>query len=277
MTSISTAAPEAFAALRAKQQQTWASGDYSAVAATLPVIAERLVDAADLQSDWDVLDVAGGTGNAAIAAARLGCTVTCTDYVPTLLHRARERAAAERLPLIVIEANAEALPFPAASFDAVISSIGVMFAADHALAASELLRVCRPGGMIALASWTPDGFVGAMLAVVGSHVPPPPAAEAPTRWGTPAALEELIGPGIDGIGHRLRTYTFRYRSADHFVRFFRDHYGPVHRAFATLDTDGRRALRDDLVRLIGLHARTSGTGAIAVPATYLESVAVRTA
>jgi len=276
MATTATAAVRDLVALKARQQQTWASGDYSAVGATLQLLSERLVDAADLQAGWRVLDVAGGSGNAALAAARAGCDVTCTDYVPSLLERARERAAAERLPLETRVADAEELPFPDASFDAVVSAIGVMFAADHARAARELLRVCRPGGTIALASWTPDGFVGAMFRTVSKHVPQPALAQPPTRWGTEEGLAELIGRGVDGIAHRRRTYTFRFRSADHFVGFFRENYGPTHKAFAVLDGEGQRALRDDLVKLVGLHARTSGTGAVSIPATYLESVAIRT-
>jgi ubiquinone/menaquinone biosynthesis C-methylase UbiE len=264
------------AALKKKQQQTWASGDYAAVAATLQLISERLIDSADLQAGWRVLDVAGGSGNASLAAARAGCEVICTDYVPSLLERARERAAAERLSLETREADAEALPFEDASFDAVVSAIGAMFAANHAAAASELLRVCRPGGTIALASWTPDGFVGAMFRTVAKHVPQPALAQPPTRWGSVERLEELLADRVDHIVHRLRTYTFRFRSPDQFVHFFRDNYGPTYKAFAALDDEGQQALHDDLVALIGSHARTSGTGSISIPATYLESVAIRT-
>lgn len=271
----STTAPSALSTLKARQQQTWASGDYAAVAATLQLIPERLVDWADLQAGWHVLDVAGGSGNAALAAARAGCVVTCTDYVPALLDRARERASAEGLPVETLEADAEALPFADGTFDAVISTLGSMFAADQAQAAAEIVRVCRPGGVVALASWTPDGFVGEMLATVTRHVPPPPVAQSPTRWGTVDGLEALLGDGIDGVGHRRRTFTFRFRSADHFVRFFRDNYGPTHKAFGTIDVEGQRALRDDLVALVSRHARTAGNGAVAIPATYLESVALR--
>jgi ubiquinone/menaquinone biosynthesis C-methylase UbiE len=274
--TATTTPPPDLTALRARQQQTWASGDYSAVGATLQLIAERLVDSADLQAGWRVLDVAGGSGNVALAASRAGCEVICTDYVPSLLERAGERAAAERLPIEIREAAAEDLPFPDASFDAVVSAIGVMFAADHAAAAAELVRVCRPGGSIALASWTPEGFVGGMLRTVAKHVTPPAGAQPPTRWGTEETVEELLGPDVGEIRHRRRTYTFRFRSAAHFVEFFRDNYGPTHKAFGALDADGQRALRDDLIALITAHARTSGTGAVSIPATYLESVATRT-
>jgi SAM-dependent methyltransferase len=277
MTTIATADTPDLTALKAKQQLTWASGDYSAVGATLQLIAERLVDSADLQAGWRVLDVAGGSGNAALAAARAGCDATCTDYVPALLERARERSEAERLPMTIAEADAEDLPFPNASFDAVVSTIGVMFSADHERAAAELLRVCRPGGTIALASWTPDGFVGEMLRTVGAYVPPPAGAQPATRWGSELVLERLFGDGIGGFRHRRRVFTFRFRSARHFVDFFREHYGPTQRAFGSLDSDAQQALHDDLIALVAARARTSGTGAVAIPSPYLESVALRSA
>jgi SAM-dependent methyltransferase len=272
---METAAPPNFAAIKAGQRQTWASGDYAAVAATLPIISERLVDSADLQAGWRVLDVAGGSGNTAIAAARAGCDVTCTDYVPSLLEHARERARTERLPLEVVEADAENLPFDDASFDAVLSSVGVMFTADHDTAAAELLRVCRPGGMIALASWTPDSFVAEMFRTVSARVPQPAGAMSPARWGDEEVLEDLLGGGIEAVAHRRRTYTFRFRSADHFVTFFRDNYGPTLKAFTALDPRAQQELYDDLVALVRRRARVADGGAVAIPAAYLESVAVR--
>jgi SAM-dependent methyltransferase len=264
-----------FAAIKARQRATWASGDYSAVATTLPLISERLVDAADLHAGWRVLDVAGGSGNAALAAARAGCEVVCTDYVPELLIRARERAQAERLAIEIREADAEDLPFEDASFDAVLSAIGVMFTADHEKAASELLRVCRPGGTIALASWTPDSFVAEMFRAVAAHVSPPPGAPAPTRWGSKEELTSLLGEGVSAIAHQRLLHTFRFRSADHFVDFFRDNYGPTHRAFAALDPEGQKELRADLVALIEQSNRLTGETAVAIPGAYLESVAIR--
>ena len=161
------------AAIKQRQQQAWASGDFHVVAARIVLTAEQLCDTADLHAGWRVLDVATGSGNAAIAAARLGCEAVGVDYVPALLDRGRRRAAAEWLDVEFLEGDAEALPFPDASFDAVTSVFGCMFAPDHAQAASELLRVCRPGGTIALASWTPDGFIGQLFRTIGTHVPPP--------------------------------------------------------------------------------------------------------
>ena len=186
-------------AIKQRQQQTWASGDFHQVAAQIVLVAEQLCDTADLHAGWRVLDVATGSGNAAIAAARLGCTAVGVDYVPALLERGRERAAAEGLDVELLEGDAEALPFPDASFDAVTSVFGAMFAPDHAQAATELLRVCRPGGTIALASWTPDGFIGEMFRTIGAHVPPPAGVRSPMLWGTEAHLRELFGDGIASI------------------------------------------------------------------------------
>jgi SAM-dependent methyltransferase len=270
-----TAAVPDFAAIKAKQQRTWASGDYSAVAARLPLISELLIDAADLPAGARVLDVAGGSGNAALAAARAGSDVVCTDYVPSLLERARRRAVAEGLAIETREADAESLPFDDASFDAVISAIGVMFALDQERAAAQLLRVCRPGGRIALASWTPDGFIGELFRTVGAHVPPPAGVRPPVLWGSEKRLGELLGHGVDDVRHERRTYTFRHRSPNEFVDFFRDNYGPIHKAFAALDDTGQTALYDDLADLARRSDRLAGDGAVAIPADYLETVAVR--
>jgi ubiquinone/menaquinone biosynthesis C-methylase UbiE len=226
-------------AIKRKQRDTWPGGDYAAVGTTIPLISELLCDTADLRAGWRVLDVAGGSGNTALAAARCGCRVTSIDYVGELLERARERAAAERLDLELLEADAESLPFDDASFDAVISGVGVMFAPDHRRAARELLRTCRPGGTIALASWTPDGFVGGMLKTVAAHVPPPPGMQSPVLWGTEEHVRDLFGDQVVGLRAVRRTYTFRYRSPEHFVDFFRTHYGPVVTAFAALDDADR--------------------------------------
>jgi len=267
-----TAAPD-LAAVKQRQQQAWASGDYGAVAALIVPVAERLCDAADLHSGWRVLDVATGTGNAAIAAARLGCSVVGVDYVPALLGRARERAAAERLPIELHEGDAEKLPFADASFDAVTSVFGCMFTPDQRQAAGELLRVCRPGGTIALASWTPDGFIGEMFRTIGAHVPPPAGLRSPLLWGTEAHLRELFGDGIASLEVAERTFTFRYRSAEDFVEFFRLWYGPTLKAFAALEGTARDALEDDLVALARRFDRL-GTDATAIPATYTETVVV---
>jgi SAM-dependent methyltransferase len=272
-TTIDTTKPD-LQAVKQRQQKTWASGDFGVVAARIVLVAEQLCDTADLHAGWRVLDVATGSGNAAIAAARLGCTAVGIDYVPSLLEQGRKRAAAEGLDVELLEGDAEALPFPDAPFDAVTSVFGTMFAPNHEQAASELLRVTRPGGTIALASWTPTGFIGELFQTVGAHVPPPAGVPAPMLWGTKEHLGRLFGNEIRSLGVAERTFTFRFRSAAEFVAFFRRFYGPTLKAFAALDEDGAEALERDLVELAIRFDRLGGD-AIAIPATYTEAVAVR--
>ena len=239
------------------------------------LVAEHLCDTADLQAGWRVLDVATGSGNAAIAAARHGCIAVGVDYVPALLERGRRRADAEGLAVELLEGDAESLPFADASFDAVTSVFGSMFAPDHAKAAAELLRVCRPGGTVALASWTPDSFIGELFRTVSAHVPPPAGVRSPMLWGTEAHLRELLGDGIASLELEERTFTFRFRSAEELVHFFRTWYGPTLKAFAALaDDDARDRLEQDLVELARRFDRLGDAGAIAIPATYVEAVAV---
>jgi ubiquinone/menaquinone biosynthesis C-methylase UbiE len=262
-------------AVKQRQQTAWASGDFAVVAARIVLVAEHLCDTADLHAGWRVLDVATGSGNAAIAAARHGCTAVGVDYVPSLLEAGRRRADAEGLPVELLEGDAEALPFPDDSFDAVTSVFGAMFAPDHAKAAAELLRVCRPGGTIALASWTPEGFIGELFRTVGAHVPPPAGVPSPMLWGTEAHLRELFGDSIASLETEERTFTFRFESAEEFVDFFRTWYGPTLKAFAALDGDARDALEEDLLALARRSDRLGGgAGAIAIPASYIEAVAV---
>ena len=277
MTITDIAAPKSapdFAQVKARQQQMWASGDFHAVATLIQPIADTLVNSADLQAGWRVLDVATGSGNAAIAAARLGCDVVGIDYVPTLLARGRRRAEAEGVKIDLIEGDAEALPFRDGSFDAVLSVFGSMFAPDHARAASELTRVARPGGRIALATWTPDGFIGEMLKVVGSHAPPPAGVPSPILWGSKQYMSELLGERISSIAATERTFTYRFRSAEALVAYFRTYYGPMVKAFEAVSDMGAGALFADLVYLVRRYAGT-GTGPVAVPATWLETVAIR--
>ncbi|HEY7396654.1 MAG TPA: methyltransferase domain-containing protein [Gaiellaceae bacterium] len=262
-----------FHAVKRRQQQTWASGDFAVVASRIVLVAEQLCDTADLHAGWRVLDVATGSGNAAIAAARLGCEAVGVDYVPSLLARGRLRAEAEGLDVELLEGDAENLPFPDASFDAVTSVFGSMFAPDHARAAAELLRVCRPGGTIALASWTPDSFVGELFRAVAARVPPPPGLASPMLWGTEAHVRELLGDRIAWLEVAERTFTFRFRSAEELVEFFRTWYGPTLKAFAALEGEARDALERELVVLARRFDRLHGD-AIAVPATYTETVAV---
>jgi ubiquinone/menaquinone biosynthesis C-methylase UbiE len=273
MTPARTAAASDLAAVKARQQQAWSSGDFSVVASRIVLVAEQLCDRADLQAGWDVLDVATGTGNAAIAAARHGCNVVGVDYVPALLESGRRRAAAEGLDVELRDGDAEDLPFPDASFDAVTSVFGAMYAPDHERTAAELLRVCRPSGAIALASWTPHGFIGDLFRTVAAHVPPS-SVRSPMLWGTEAHLRDLLGDEVESVSVAEREFTFRFPSAGHLVAFLRRFYGPTVHAFATLTGTARDALELDLVTLVHGWDRLDG-GAIAVPSAYAEAVAIR--
>jgi len=272
---MSTATTPDLAAITARQQRMWGTGDYAAIGTRIQIISETLCDAADLRSGSRVLDVAGGTGNTALAAARCGSRVVSLDYVPALLDRARTRAAAEGLDLELVEGDAQALPFPDASFDAVVSAVGVMFAPDQQRVADELLRVCRPGGTIALANWTPEGFIGGLLRTVGAHVPPPAGVAPPPLWGSEDHVRGLLGGGVSALRARRRHYAFRFDSAEQFVEFFRDNYGPTVVAFAALPPDGREALAADIAALARRFDRLGGDGPVAIPAEYLEVVATR--
>ena len=238
----------------------------------MQIVGENLCEAVDLRSGERVLDVAAGNGNASLAAARRWGKVTSTDYVGALLDRARQRAAAERLAITFQEADAEALPFADGSFDVVLSTFGVMFTPNQEKAAGELARVCRTGGRIGLANWTPEGFIGQLFKIIGKHVPPPPGVKSPALWGTQARLEELFA------GHRVKAtsqiFNFRYKSADHWLEIFKTYYGPTNRAFAALDADKQAALQADLVELLGRLNR-GGTDALIVPSEYLEVVVTK--
>jgi ubiquinone/menaquinone biosynthesis C-methylase UbiE len=261
-------------AVKKKQQTAWSSGDYAVVGTTLQIVGEQLAEAMDLRSGQTVLDVAAGNGNVTLAAARRWCDVTSTDYVDTLLDRGRERAKAERLSVRFRQADAESLPFPDGEFDAVVSTFGVMFTADQDRAAAELLRVCRPGGKIGLANWTPAGFVGQMFKVIGKHLPPPAGVKSAALWGTSERLEEMFGKAARSIVIETRNFNFRYRSPEHFVEIFREYYGPMLKAFEAIDDAGRAALAQDIVDLIG-RMNTSGDGTMVVPSEYLEVVITR--
>jgi SAM-dependent methyltransferase len=261
--------------VKARQQQTWASGDFSVVAARIVYQAEHLAETADVQAGWRVLDVATGSGNAAIAAAHRGCEAVGVDYVPALLERGRVRAAAEQLNVQFVEGDAEKLPFADASFDAVLSIYGVMFAPDHRRTAAELARVCRPGGRIGLASWTPGGFIGETFRVFSRYLPPPAGLQPPVAWGDETYIESLFGPVAASVTHYPQTAVFRFRSAEENVDFFRTYYGPTLRAFEALDPAKREALRNDLLALARKYDRNAGTGPVAIAADYLETVIVR--
>jgi SAM-dependent methyltransferase len=274
MSTSEAPAPD-LAAIKERQQQTWASGDFHVVAARIVLIAEQLVDTADLHAGWRVLDVATGSGNAAIAAARLGTSVVGVDYVPSLLERGRQRAEAEGLEVEFLDGDAEALPFPDASFDAVLSVFGSMFAPDHRKAAAELLRVTRPGGTIALVGWTPEGFIGDLFRTTAKHVPPPAGLQSPMLWATEDHLRTLLGEGISSLEVEEHTFTWRFEKAEDFVDFFRRWYGPTLKAFAALDESGQSALEADLVELARRWDRLDADGAIAIPSAYTEAVAIK--
>jgi SAM-dependent methyltransferase len=276
-TTIDVPAPAGpdYEAITARQRTVWASGDYSAVAARIPIISEMLCDAADLRSGSRVLDVAGGTGNTALAAARCGCEVVSLDYVPALLDRARRRAEAEGLPVVLVEGDAQALPFADASYDAVVSSVGAMFAPDQRRTAAEMLRVTRPGGTIAMANWTPDGFIGELFRTVGAYAPPPPGLDPPPLWGVEAHVRDLFGTGVIELRARRRRYAFRFDSPEAFTAFFREQYGPTAAAFAGLEPVEQRDLADAITGLARRFDRLGGHGASAIQAEYLEIVATR--
>ena len=260
------------AAVKAKQQKTWSSGDFSVVASRIVLVSEQLAESADLRAGWTVLDVACGNGNATLAAARSGTHAIGVDYVPALLEDGRGRALAEGLDVEFHEGDAEALPLQDASVDAVLSVFGTMFAPDHQRTADEVLRVARPGGTVALASWTPGGFIGQMFRVITSHVPAPAGVASPLLWGTEEHLVELFGAAIDTIESRERECVFRFTTAEEFVTFFRRWYGPTLKAFEALDDAGQAALAADLAELAGRFDRNQDGGSVSIPSTYLETV-----
>lgn len=263
-----------YAAIKSRQQGAWSSGDYAVIGTTLQIVGEELCEALDLRSGQAVLDVAAGNGNASLAAARRWCDVTATDYVPALLDRARERAEADRLSIAFREADAEALPFPNDHFDVVMSTFGVMFTPNQDRAAAELLRVCKPGGKIGLANWTPEGFVGQLFKTIGAHVPPPAGVRSPALWGTQVRLSELFEAQAISVRASSRHFVFRYRSPSHWLQIFRSYYGPVLKAFAALQPPAQVSLEHDLLALIERFNR-SGDGTMVVPSEYLEVVIVR--
>ena len=271
MSATVSAAPD-FAAIKQRQQATWAAGDYAVVGTTLQIVGERLCEAVDLRAGERVLDVAAGNGNATLAAARRFAQVTSTDYVGALLDRAKERAAAERLVVAFQEADAEALPFADGSFDAALSTFGVMFTPNQEKAAAELARVVRKGGRIGLANWTPDGFIGQLFKTIGKHVPPPAGVKSPALWGTEARLAELF-PGLE-VKATKQVFNLRYRSPGHWLEVFKTYYGPTNRAFAALDAEKGAALEADIVELLGRMNR-GGQDTLIVPSEYLEVVVTK--
>jgi ubiquinone/menaquinone biosynthesis C-methylase UbiE len=261
-------------AVKVRQQAAWSSGDYAIIGTTLQIVGEDLCEALDIRSYQKVLDVAAGNGNVSLAAARRWCDVVATDYVPKLLDRARERADAERLSIEFQQADAEHLPFSDDSFDVVVSSFGVMFTPDQDRAAAEMVRVCKSGGKIGLANWTPEGFIGQVFKTIGTHVPPPTGARSPALWGTRGRMIELFEPCAASIKSVPKHFVFRYRSPRHWLDTFRTYYGPLLKTFAVLAPPAQAALERDLMSLIG-QFNCSEDGSMVVPSEYLEVVITR--
>ncbi|MEZ5064028.1 MAG: class I SAM-dependent methyltransferase [bacterium] len=271
--TISNLGPD-FEAIKTKQRATWGDGDYNVIGRSLQLVGETLCEAADVRGDERVLDVAAGTGNAALAAARRWAQVTAADYVESLLDRTRVRAEADGMALETRVADAEALPFENGSYDKVLSTFGIMFAPNQEKVAAELLRVCRSGGHVALANWTPDGFIGELFKVVGRHVPPPAGVKSAALWGTEARLHELFPAEAAAIRVEKKDFVFRYRSPQHFVDVFRTYYGPVLRAFAALPEERREELERDMLALID-RCNVATDGTCVIPGAYLEVVVTK--
>ena len=271
-TTTSPAPAVDFDAIKAKQQVNWSAGNYAVIGTTLQIVGETLCEAVDMPAGSRVLDVAAGNGNASLAAARRNWQVTATDYVPDLLDQLAARAAANGLAIETRVADAEALDIADDSYDAVLSTFGVMFAPNQERAAAELTRVCRSGGRIGLANWTPASFVAGMFKTIGRHVPPPAGIRPPLEWGSEARVRELFGDRVSGLQMTKQSFIFRYRSAAEFADTFRAFYGPMTKAFEALDDAGRDSLYRDLVALAE-EGNTATDGTLRLPSEYLEIVA----
>jgi ubiquinone/menaquinone biosynthesis C-methylase UbiE len=258
------------ATIKARQQIAWGSGDYAIIGTTVQIVGEMLCEAVDLRSNQRVLDVAAGNGNATLAAARRFADVVSTDYVGALLERGRERAKADRLPVTFQVADAEALPFGDASFDVILSTFGVMFTPNQEQAANELKRVCRPGGKIGLANWTPESFIGKLFKTIGKYVPPAPGMKSPALWGSKAHLDTLFGSNAT-VTAQSKNFVFRYKSPKHWVEIFRGYYGPVVKAFAAIDPKAREALEAEFYALLD-EFNVAEDGTLVLPSEYLEVV-----
>lgn len=273
MTNMTQSVPD-YTAIKSKQNAAWSSGDYARIGVTLQITGEELAEATEPVPGASVLDVAGGNGNATLAFARRWCDVTSTDYVESLLDGGRARAEAEALDVTFQKADAEDLPFDDASFDIVTSTFGVMFAPNQATAARELIRVCRSGGKIAMANWTPESFIGALFKTLGKHVPPPAGVQSPANWGNEAWIAEHFSAEATAISTVMRNFNFRYPSPQHFVDFFRTFYGPVHKAFLALDATAQAQLEADILATIDrFNVATDGT--MIVPSEYAQIVVER--
>jgi SAM-dependent methyltransferase len=276
MQTVTTAPVAAadLAAIKTKQQAAWSSGDYAVIGTTLQIVGESLCEAVDIRAGQRVLDVAAGNGNATLAAARRWCDVVSTDYVGSLLERAKARAAAEGLAVQFEQADAENLQFTDASFDVVLSTFGVMFTPDQEKAAAEMARVCKPGGKIGMANWTPSSFIGELFKVIGRYIPPAAGLKPPSLWGTEDRLRELFAGRLGSLEAPRKNFVFRYRSPQHWIDTFRTYYGPTHKAFGALDAGKQASLEQDMIQL-AQRFNTATDGAMVVPSEYLEVVIVR--
>ena len=274
-TVISASTPVVdLAAVKARQHAAWSTGTSAVVGTTLQIVGENLCEALDLRADARVLDVAAGNGNATLAAARRWCKVTSTDYVSSLLESGRARADAEGHTIQFQQADAENLPFPDASFDTVMSTFGVMFTPNQEKTASELARVCKPGGSIGLANWTPEGFIGQLFKTIGNYIPPAPGVKSPSLWGTKAGLDALFGKTALEIHTTQREFVFRYRSPMHWIDVFRTYYGPMNKTFGALDAERQAAFTRDVLALMESRNRSGGRSLV-LPSEYLEVVIKR--
>ena len=271
METISPPPVADLAAVKLKQKAAWSAGDYAVIGTTLQIVGENLCEALDLRAGERVLDVAAGNGNATLAAARRWCDVVSTDYVGALLERGQARASAEGLDIRFEEADAENLPYADASFDVVLSTFGVMFTPNQERAASELARVCKPGGKIGLANWTPSGFIGQLFKVIGRYIPPPAGVKPPSLWGTEERLRELFGERIATLEAARQNFVFRYRTPQHWLETFRTYYGPMNKAFGAVNAAQQESLAADLIQLVQQFNRATD-GAMLVPSEYLEVV-----
>ncbi|SLN48692.1 class I SAM-dependent methyltransferase [Ruegeria meonggei] len=263
-----------FTAIKAKQNVAWGAGDYAKVGVTLQITGEELAEAMDMTPDAKVLDVAAGNGNATLAFARRFCDVTSTDYVEALLKSSGQRAQAEGLFVTYKVADAEDLPFEDQMFDAVVSTFGVMFTPNQQQSAAELQRVVKPGGKIGMANWTPESFIGQLFKTIGKHVPPPAGVNSPALWGSRAWVDETFGTNCDVSSFRRKNFMFRYRSAEHFLEYFRTFYGPMQKAFEALDADGQAALRGDILALIEKFD-VSTNDSLCISSEYAEIIVAR--
>jgi ubiquinone/menaquinone biosynthesis C-methylase UbiE len=264
-----------FTELKQRLRDTWMAGDFGVIASYNVKLGEQFVSRINMQRGMKVLDVACGTGNTTMPAARSGATVTGTDIAPNLLEQARVRAAKEQLSIQFDEGDAESLPYSDASFDIVLSMFGAMFAPRPEVVAAELLRVCRSGGLIAMGNWTPTGFTGTIFKTTAKHVPPPPGVPSPVLWGDEATVRERFGSGVSKLTCTPQIAEFRYDAPPTgVVQLFRRYFGPTQTAFSKLNPAGQTALAADL-ESVWAQANDAKDGTTLVQNEYLEVHAVR--